>query len=242
MSFEGKVGIVTGGGSGIGEAVARALAAEGVKVVVADFNATTGQKVADDIGGAFCKVDVTDPAQVKAMVDFAVSKYGRLDYAVNNAGIGGPQGDVTAMDDDGYRKLIAVNQDSVFYGMKYELPEILKTKGAIVNTSSILGLVAEPTALPYTAAKHAVAGMTKAAAVLYAPQGVRINSVHPGYIDTPLLDALPPEGKKALVALHPIGRLGTADEVANVVTFLLSDKASNVTGSQYVVDGGYTSV
>ena len=242
MSFEGKVAVVTGGASGIGEAVAKALAAEGVKVVIADFNAELGQKVADELGGAFFKIDVTDPAQNKAMVEFAVATFGRLDYALNNAGIGGPQGDVTTMDEDAYRRLIAVNQDSVFYGMKYEIPEILKTHGAIVNTSSILGLVAEPTALPYTAAKHAVAGMTKAAADLYAKEGIRINSVHPGYIATPLLDGMPDEVLNALKAAHPIGRLGTAEEVANVVVFLLSDKASFVTGSQYVVDGGYTSV
>jgi len=242
MSFEGKVGIVTGAGSGIGEAIARALAAEGVKVVVGDFNATAGQTVADSIGGAFCKVDVTDPAQVKAMVDFAVTKYGRLDYAVNNAGISGPQDAITNIAEDDYLKLIAVNQHSVFYGMKYEIPEILKTKGAIVNTSSILGLVAERLAVCYTAAKHAVAGMTKAAAVYYAPEGIRINSVHPGFIDTPLLAGLPDEVMNPIVSAHPIGRLGKAEEVANVVVFLLSDKASNVVGSQYVVDGGYTSV
>ena len=242
MSFEGKVGIVTGGGSGIGEAIARALAAEGVKVVVGDFNPTTGEKVAQDIGGAFCKVDVTDPAQVKALVDFAVAKYGRLDYAVNNAGISGPQDAITNIAEDDYLKLIAVNQHSVFYGMKYEIPEILKTKGAIVNTSSILGLVAERLAVCYTAAKHAVAGMTKAAAVYYAPEGIRINSVHPGFIDTPLLAGLPDEVMNPIVNAHPIGRLGKAEEVANVVVFLLSDKASNVVGSQYVVDGGYTSV
>ena len=242
MSFEGKVAVVTGAGSGIGEAVARALAAEGVKVVVADFNATTGEKVAQDIDGTFCQVDVTDPAQVKAMVDFAVAKFGRLDYAVNNAGISGPQDAIVNISEDDYLKLIAVNQHSVFYGMKYEIPEILKTKGAIVNVSSILGLVAERLAVCYVAAKHAVAGMTKAAGVYYAPEGIRINSVHPGFIDTPLLAGLPDEVMNPIVSAHPIGRLGKAEEVANVVVFLLSDKASNVVGSQYVVDGGYTSV
>jgi len=121
MSFEGKVAIVTGGASGIGEAISQKLAAAGAKVVVADFNAELGAKVAEELGGAFFKIDVTDPAQNKAMVDFAVEKFGRLDYAVNNAGIGGPQDAITEIDEADYRKLIAVNQDAVFYGMKYEI-------------------------------------------------------------------------------------------------------------------------
>jgi len=242
MSFEGKVAVVTGGASGIGLAVCQALAAKGAKVVVADFNAEAGEKVADEIGGTFFKVDVTDCHQVKAMVDFAVEKFGKLDYAVNNAGIGGPQDAITNIDEADYEHLIAVNQHSVFYGMKYEIPEILKTKGAVVNVSSILGLVAAPLAVCYVAAKHAVAGMTKAAAVFYAAQGIRINSVHPGYIDTPLLAGLPHEVIDPIVGAHPLGRLGTAEEVASVVLFLLSDEASNVIGSQYLVDGGYTAI
>jgi len=242
MPFTDKVAIVTGGASGIGEATARALAAKGAKVVVADFNADAGQKIADQIGGAFVKVDVSDAAQVKAMVDFAVKQYGRLDYAVNNAGISGPQDAIVNIAEEDYLNLIAINQHSVFYGMKYEIPEILKTKGAIVNMSSILGVVAERLAVCYVAAKHAVAGMTKAAGVYYAPQGIRINSVHPGFIATPLLESLPEETMRPVIAAHPIGRLGKPDEVANVVCFLLSDEASNVVGSQYLVDGGYTSV
>jgi NAD(P)-dependent dehydrogenase (short-subunit alcohol dehydrogenase family) len=242
MSFEGKVAVVTGGASGIGRAVAKALATKGAKVVVADYNEDAATQVAAEIGGSSFKVDVTDAAQVKAMVAFAVKTYGRLDCAVNNAGISGPQAGITEIAEKDYLHLIAVNQHSVFYGMKYEIPEILKTKGAIVNISSILGLVAERLAVCYTAAKHAVAGMTKAAAVYYAPQGIRINSVHPGFIDTPLLQGLPDEVMKPIVSAHPVGRLGTANEVANVVCFLLSDEASNVIGSQYVVDGGYTAI
>ena len=242
MSFEGKVAIVTGGASGIGEAASRALAAKGAKVVVADYNADLGVKVADEIGGAFFKIDVTDAAQNKAMVAFAVEKFGRLDYAVNNAGIGGPQDAITEIAEADYLHLIDVNQNSVFYGMKYEIPELLKTHGSIVNVSSILGVVAAELAVCYVAAKHAVAGMTKAAAVYYAPRGVRINSVHPGYIDTPLLQGLPAEVMDPIVSAHPIGRLGTSEEVAAVICFLLSDEASFVTGSQYLVDGGYTSV
>jgi NAD(P)-dependent dehydrogenase (short-subunit alcohol dehydrogenase family) len=145
------------------------------------------------------------------------------------------------IDIQGYKDLMDVNLHSVFYGMHYEIPEMIKAGGgAIVNISSILGLVGDPGAVPYVTAKHGVTGMTKAAALGYADKKIRINSVHPGYIDTPLLGALPTEARAGLVALHPIGRLGTSNEVADLVLFLLSEKASFITGSQYLVDGGYT--
>ena len=242
VSFEGKVAIVTGGASGIGEAVCKTLAARGAKVVVADYNAELGAKVAAAVGGEFFEIDVTDAAANKAMVEFAVEKFGRLDYAVNNAGISGPQGAITDISEEEYRRVIAVNQDAVFYAMKYEIPELLKTKGAIVNVSSILGVVAAELAVCYVSSKHAVSGMTKAAGVYYASKGVRINSVHPGYIDTPLLAGLPASVLDPIVGAHPINRLGTAEEVAAVVCFLLSEEAAFVVGSQYLVDGGYTSV
>lgn len=162
--------------------------------------------------------------------------------AFNNAGIGGPAGLAQDIELDAYHKLMDVNLHSVFYGMKYEAPEIIKSGGgSIVNTSSILGLVGEGMFLPYVAAKHGVAGMTKAAALSYSAQGVRVNSVHPGYIKTPLLEKnLDEAAMSGLVTLHPIGRLGESKEVAEVVCFLLSDKSSFVTGSHYVVDGAYT--
>lgn len=248
----GKTALVTGAASGIGKAVARQLAAEGANVVVADLRIDAAQAVADELvaaGGtaAAFAVDVTDPAAVKASVEFAVEKFGALELAVNNAGIGGPAGPLADYDDsDGfaaYHQLMGVNLHSVYYGMRYEIPAIIAAGGgAVVNMSSVLGLVAEPTAAPYTTAKHGVAGMTKAAGATYAPQGIRINSVHPGYIDTPLLAAMPPEYKQVLVSKHPAGRLGTAEEVANLVVFLLSDKASFINGTQHVVDGGYTTV
>lgn len=250
--FSGKVALVTGGASGIGEAVAGQLAEQGASVVVADLQASAAERVVagiTDKGGTAVPFvgDVSRPEDVKASVRKAVSTFGALHLAVNNAGIGGPQGPLADYDDtDGfaaYRQLIDVNLNSVFYGMRYEIPEILAAGGgAIVNVSSILGLVAEPTAAAYTAAKHGITGMTKAAAATYAAQGVRINSVHPGYIDTPLLKNLPKEAYDQITAKHPIGRLGRSEEVANLITFLLSDRASFITGSPHLIDGGYTAV
>jgi NAD(P)-dependent dehydrogenase (short-subunit alcohol dehydrogenase family) len=250
--FSGKTALVTGGASGIGKAVALALADEGANVVVLDLRQDAAQQVVDEIegrGGAGLAVgsDVSKPENLKAAVAAAVEKFGGLHLALNNAGIGGPSGLLADYDDsDGfaaYKTLMGVNLDSVYYGMRYEIPAIIAAGGgAIVNTSSILGLVGEPTAVPYTTAKHGVAGMTKAAGAAYAAQGVRINSVHPGYIDTPLLEGMPREAYDALVGKHPAGRLGTAEEVANLVVFLLSDKASFINGAQYTIDGGYTAV
>jgi NAD(P)-dependent dehydrogenase (short-subunit alcohol dehydrogenase family) len=244
--FDGKTALVTGGASGIGKAVALLLGDEGANVVVNDLRLDPAQAVVDEItahGATAVEVagNVGVAADVKAAVDVAVQHFGALHVAFNNAGVGGPLGLLTDITIEGYRELMDVNLHSVFYGMFYEIPEMLKVGGgAIVNTSSILGLVGEATAVPYVTAKHGLAGMTKAAALGYANQGIRINSVHPGYIDTPLLASAPQEMADALVSLHPIGRLGTAEEVARYVVFLLSDDASFITGSQAVIDGGYT--
>jgi len=244
--FEGKTALVTGAASGIGKAVALALGKEGANVVVTDLHLEPARSVVEEItalGGRAVVVagDVARPEDVKNAVDTAVDTYGALNCAFNNAGIGGPLGLMTDITIEGYRQLMDVNLHSVFYGMFYEIPEMLKVGGgSIVNNSSILGLVGEPTAVPYVTAKHGVTGMTRAVALGYASQGIRVNSVHPGYIDTPLLAGIPREMYDGLVALHPIGRLGTSEEVAQYVVFLLSDDASFVTGSQAVVDGGYT--
>ena len=244
--FAGKTALVTGAGSGIGMAAAVALAAEGANVVVNDLDLEAVQAVVNSIlaagGAAVPSVgDVGTAEDVKGAVDTAVGEFGGLHLAFNNAGIGGPLGLLTDIDLEGYRRVIDVNLNSVFYGMYYQIPEMLKAGGgAIVNMSSILGMVGSATAVPYVTAKHGVTGMTRAAALGYANQGIRVNSVHPGYIDTPLLENLPEEVYASLVGLHPAGRLGTAEEVAQVVLFLLSDKAAFVTGAQYAVDGAYT--
>lgn len=244
--FANKTALVTGAGSGIGEAVARRLSTLGAAVVVADINPAAAEAVVKairDDGGkaAACTTDTSQPEQVKATVDFTCSEFGSLDLAFNNAGILGatvPTGELSIED---WNRIISINLSGVFYGLRYEIPAMLKNGGgAIVNTASILGLVGTENLAGYVAAKHGVSGLTKTAALEYSDKGIRINSVHPGYIDTPLLNTLDRDTYNALKDLHPIGRLGTPEEVAKVVCFLLSDEASFVTGSQYTVDGAYT--
>ncbi len=245
--FQGKVAIVTGGASGIGAACAITLAQGGAKLVVADLNDELGNSVVSEItanGGdaIYTRTDVGQPADVEAMVDAAIQSFGRLDIAVNNAGIGGESNPTGAYSIEGWRKVIDINLNSVFYCMRYQIPRMLASGGgAIVNMASILGTVGFANSPAYVAAKHGVVGLTKSAALEYAKQGIRINSVGPGFIITPLVaSGLDQAAQAAISGLHPVGRMGESQEIANLVVFLCSDQASFLTGGYYLVDGGYT--
>jgi NAD(P)-dependent dehydrogenase (short-subunit alcohol dehydrogenase family) len=244
-----KVAIVTGGGSGIGRAVAISYAKEGANVVVSDIDDQGGKATVDMIlndGGEaiYVHANVASAADNEALVKKAVDAYGALHIACNNAGIGGPAALTGEYPLDGWDKVIAINLTGVFLGMRYQIPEMLKAgSGAIVNIASILGQVGFATASAYVAAKHGVVGLSKNAAIEYADKGIRVNSVGPAFIKTPLLEKnLTPEVMDFLVTKHPIGRMGEAQEVAELVLWLSSDKASFVTGNYYAVDGGYLSV
>lgn len=248
MEFSTKIAIVTGAGSGIGEAVAQELAAGGARVIVADIDIHAAARVADVIvaekGEAHaCQVDVADPRSVEQMVAFAVETFGGLHLAVNNAGIGGASFETADYPVDDWRRVMDVNLDGVFYSVKFQLPAIVKSGGgAIVNMSSILGTVGWSKACAYVAAKHALVGLTKAVALEYADRNIRVNAVGPAFIDTPLLKKnLDDETISQLAALHPLNRIGSPREVSALACFLLSERASFITGSYHLVDGGYTS-
>lgn len=242
-----KVAIVTGASSGIGRAVALAYAAAGAKVVVSDTNVAGGEGTVGLIrkaGGTatFIPADVSRPQDCESLVARTVAEYHRLDIACNNAGIGGeilPTADYPL---EAWNQVIGVNLSGVFHCMKYQIPQMLKAGGgAIVNMASILGTVGFAGAPAYTAAKHGVLGLTKAAALEYSSQGIRINSVGPAFIHTPMIAGL--EGDDAirqqLVAQHPIGRLGEPEEVAALVLWLSSPESSFATGAYYPIDGGF---
>ena len=241
----GKAALVTGAGMGIGRAVALAFAHEDAGVVVADVNSKAGQETVELIGKAggkavFAQCDVSKSADVKAMVEAAVKEFGRLDYACNNAGIH-PVAPVPfpELDDAAWDLIVSVNLKGVFLCMKEELRQMDKQGGgAIVNIASLAGILIEPGFPLYTACKHGVMGLTKAAAFEYVKKGIRVNAVCPSPVDTPMLQAGPKEVVNMLMTLLPMGRPATAEEIAGAVMYLCSDVASYVNGIGLVVDGG----
>lgn len=245
--FEEKVALVTGAASGIGRATALAFSREGAKVVVADVQVEGGQETVSMIekaGGEaiFVKTDVSKSSEVEAMVKKTIEAYGRLDYAYNNAGIEGDTAPTADCTEDNWDRTININLKGVWLGMKYEIPEMLKQgKGAIVNCSSVAGLVGFLGIPAYTASKHGILGLTKTAALEYAKTGLRINAVCPGVIRTPMIERFTrgdDQAEAQLTAMEPIGRVGEPEEIASAVVWLCSDAASFVTGHSMVVDGG----
>jgi NAD(P)-dependent dehydrogenase (short-subunit alcohol dehydrogenase family) len=250
-SFAGQVALVTGAASGIGRATALAFARAGAKVIVADVDGDGGAGTVAQIesvspGAArFVRCDVSREADAIAVVRAAVDQFGRLDVAFNNAGIEGAQASIDALSFDAFRRVIDVNLCGVFLMMREEIAHLRKTRsgGAIVNCASILGQVGFAGAAAYTAAKHGVIGLTQTAALDLGSEKIRVNAVCPGFIETPMLARAgitsAPEMKAMVAAMHPMGRLGTADEVADAVLWLCSPAASFVTGHALMVDGGY---
>ena len=246
---EGKVALVTGGGSGIGRATALAFARDGARVVIGNRNVQRGEETVSMIRAAggtasFRRTDVLVVADIEALVKHAVSEYGGLDLAFNNAGIEGDVRPLAEQTEANYDAVMDINVKGVWLSMKYEIPRMLERGGgAIVNCASVAGVIAFPGIGIYSASKHAVIGLTKAAALEYSAQGIRINAVNPAVIDTEMVDRLA-DGmnmkKDDLITFHPIGRLGRVEEVAEAVLWLCSEKASFVTGHSMMVDGGFT--
>lgn len=241
-SLENKVAIITGGASGIGKACSELFVREGAKVCITDLNEDLGNKTAAELGenAMFLKADSSSAEDNRMIVQKTVEKFGALHIAVNNAGIGGEANKVGDLSVEGWKKVIDINLNGVFYGMHYQIPEIKKNGGSIINMASILGSVGFENSSAYVAAKHGVVGLTKTAAWEYGAEGIRINAVGPGFILTPLVEnALDQASRDFLKSQHALRRLGQPGEVAELVLWLASDKSSFATGTYYPIDGGY---
>ncbi len=242
--LDGKVALISGGASGIGAAHARVFAAEGARVVIGDIQEAKGQQVAADVntnGGeaVFVHLDVTDENDWQNAVHEAVARFGKLTTLINNAGVYWPGG-VEEETRDKWQKMIEINQTGVWLGMKTALPALRASgNAAIVNISSLYGLIGSPGSIAYHASKGAVRLMSKAAALEYVRQGIRVNSIHPGQIDTPILAGLTPEQDAQIKEVTPMGRLGRPEEIAYGSLYLCSDEASYTTGTELVIDGGW---
>lgn len=247
--FKGKVVLVTGGGSGIGRATAIMFAHEGAKVIIGNRNEAQGAEVVKTIksaGGeaAFLRTDVTREADVEALVKLAVKSYGRLDAAFNNAGIEGQPGTLVEATEENFNQVWSVNVRGLWYCMKHEITQMLaQGGGAIVNCSSVVGLVGAAGLGHYVASKHAVMGLTKSAALEFATAGIRVNAVNPAVIETPMAERVFSAfgmTEQEMAALHPMNRTGKPEEVASAVLYLCSDEASFITGQPFAIDGGLT--
>ena len=244
MNFQNKVAVITGSTAGIGEAVAEQLHKHGAKVVIVSRSSEEAKQKAELLSsqgqqamGIGC--DVSQPEQVRQMIDDVIKYFGRLDYAVNNAGLTGENGkNITEQTVENWDKVIGTSLSGIFYCLKYEIPQMM-TGGSIVNLSAVNGLVGIPGLAPYTAAKHGIIGLTQTAALEFACQGIRINAVAPGYVQTPRMSEFPENIVRSFANSHPMKRMAKMQEIANLILFLLSDNSAFCTGGVYPIDGGY---